>query len=167
MKNFLLSIFALLVVGCGAYLWANSLLKKERQELLNGTYELVDWQIRPTSIHYADSLVVCDVPRRGERITVQSNEKGDFRLAAESALPLLQQASDATWKSVYTERSWFTWRHRVMGFYAAGSQSARVYWHRMLIHRTDVGLTIQLPDPKSAQIGWLLTFKKAKTQQER
>ena len=87
MKNYLLSTFILLIAGCGIYLWANSISKKERLELLNGEYELVDWQIRPKSAIHADSLTVHDVPQRGERLTLQTNDNGDFRLTTESSLP--------------------------------------------------------------------------------
>ena len=62
MKNYLLLIFALLIAGCGIYLWANSISQKERLELLNGDYELVDWQIRPKSSISADSLTVYAPP---------------------------------------------------------------------------------------------------------
>ena len=45
MKKYILPILALLIAGCGIYLWANSISHKERLELLNGDYELVDWQL--------------------------------------------------------------------------------------------------------------------------
>ena len=63
MKKYILTIFSLLIAGCGIYLWANSISKKEQLELLNGEYELVDWQIRPKSAIHADSLTVHDVPQ--------------------------------------------------------------------------------------------------------
>lgn len=87
MKKYILPILALLIAGCGIYLCANSISKKERLELLNGEYELVDWQIRPKSAIHADSLTVHDVPQRGERLTLQTNDNGDFRLTTESSLP--------------------------------------------------------------------------------
>lgn len=98
MKKYLIGIFALLIAGCGIYLCANSISKKERLELLNGEYELVDWQIRPKSAIHADSLTVHDVPQRGERLTLQTNDNGDFRLTAESSLPVLQQLADLEWQ---------------------------------------------------------------------
>ena len=112
MKNYLLSTFILLIAGCGIYLWANSISKKERLELLNGEYELVDWQIRPKSAIHADSLTVHDVPQRGERLTLQTNDNGDFRLTTESSLPVLQQLADLEWQLLYVQRTWFAWRHR-------------------------------------------------------
>ena len=81
MKKYILTIFSLLIAGCGIYLWANSISKKERLELLNGEYELVDWQIRPKSAIHADSLTVHDVPRMEHDFTgvvapdVTENEK--------------------------------------------------------------------------------------------
>lgn len=160
MKNYLLIIFALLIAGCGAYLWANSISKKERLELLNGEYELVDWQIRPTSANNADSIAVHNVPQCGERIILQANDKGDFQLTTESSLPLLRQLLDLEWQPLYIERTWFAWRHRIIGQYHAGEQSATVYWHRTLISQTDVGITLQLLDSTNEQIGWLLIFQK-------
>ena len=101
MKNYLLIILTLMIAGCGIYLWANSISKKERLELLNGEYELVDWQIRPKSAIHADSLTVHDVPQRGERLTLQTNDNGDFRLTTESSLPVLQQLADLEWQLHY------------------------------------------------------------------
>ena len=111
MKKYILPILALLIVGCSIYLWANSISKRERLELLNGEYELVDWQIRPKSAIHADSLTVHDVPQRGERLTLQTNDNGDFRLTTESSLPVLQQLADLEWQLLYVRRTWFAWRH--------------------------------------------------------
>lgn len=160
MKTYILPMLALLIIGSGIYLWANSISKKERLELLNGEYELVDWQIRPKSAIHADSLMVHDVPQRGERLTLQTNDNGDFRLTAESSLPILQQLAALEWQLHYTQRTWFAWRHRVIGQYHAGEQSATVYWHRALVNQTDVGITLQLPDPKNEKIGWFLILQK-------
>lgn len=160
MKNYLLSTFILLIAGCGIYLWANSISKKERLELLNGEYELVDWQIRPKSAIHADSLTVHDVPQRGERLTLQTNDNGDFRLTTESSLPVLQQLADLEWQLLYVQRTWFAWRHRVMGLYHAGEHSADVYWHRALINQKDVGIALQLPDPTNEKISWFLILQK-------
>ena len=160
MKNYLLSTFILLIAGCGIYLWANSISKRERLELLNGEYELVDWQIRPKSAIHADSLTVHDVPQRGERLTLPAADDGNFRLTTESSLPVLQQLAALEWQPLYIQRTWLAWRHRVIGQYHAGEQSATVYWHRALINQTNVGITLQLSDPMNEQIGWLLIFQK-------
>lgn len=160
MTNYLRSIFVLLIAGCGIYLWANSISQKERLELLNGDYELVDWQIRPKSSIPADSLTVYDVPQRGERLTLQANDDVNFRLTTESSLPVLQQLAALEWQPLYIQRTWLAWRHRVIGQYHAGEQSATVYWHRALINQTDVGITLQLSDPMNEQIGWFLIFQK-------
>lgn len=160
MKNYLLLIFALLIAGCGIYLWANSISQKERLELLNGDYELVDWQIRPKSSIPADSLTMYDVPQRGERLTLQATDDGNFRLTTESSLPVLQQSAALEWQPLYIQRTWFAWRHRVIGQYHADEQSATVYWHRTLVNQTDVGITLQLSDPMNEQIGWFLIFQK-------
>ncbi len=160
MKNYLLIILTLMIAGCGIYLWANSISKKERLELLNGEYKLVDWQIRPIPTNNTDSIVLPDVPQRGERLTLQTNDNGDFRLTTESSLPVLQQLADLEWQLHYVQRTWFAWRHRVVGQYYAGKQSATVYWHRTFISHTDVGITLQLPDPTNEQIGWLLILQK-------
>lgn len=160
MKKYILPILALLIAGCGIYLWANSISQKERLELLNGEYELVDWQIRPKSAIHADSLTVHDVPQRGERLTLQTNDNGDFRLMTESSLPVLQQLADLEWQLHYVQRTWFAWRHRVIGQYHADEQSATVYWHRALVNQTDVGITLQLSDPKNEKIGWFLILQK-------
>lgn len=160
MKNYLLSTFILLIAGCGIYLWANSISNKERLELLNGEYELVDWQIRPKSAIHADSLSVHDVPLRGERLTLQTNDNGDFRLTTESSLPVLQQLADLEWQLHYVRRTWFAWRHRVTGLYHAGEHSADVYWHRALINQKDVGIALQLPDPTNEKISWFLILQK-------
>lgn len=137
-----------------------SISKKERLELLNGEYELVDWQIRPKSAIHADSLTVHDVPQRGERLTLQTNDNGDFRLTAKSSLPVLQQLADLEWQLLYVQRTWFAWRHRVMGLYHAGEHSADVYWHRALINQKDVGIALQLPDPTNEKISWFLILQK-------
>jgi len=160
MKKYILPILALLIAGCGIYLWANSISKKERLELLNGEYELVDWQIRPKSAIHADSLTVHDVPQRGERLTLQTNDNGDFRLTAKSSLPVLQQLADLEWQLLYVQRTWFAWRHRVMGLYHASEHSADVYWHRALINQKDVGIALQLPDPTNEKISWFLILQK-------
>ena len=160
MKNYLLLIFALLIAGCGIYLWANSISQKERLELLNGDYELVDWQIRPKSSIPADSLTVYDVPQRGERLTLPATDDGNFRLTTESSLPVLQQSAALEWQPLYIQRTWFAWRHRVIGQYHADEQSATVYWHRALVNKTDVGITLQLSDPMNEQIVWILIFQK-------
>lgn len=160
MKNYLLIILTLMIAGCGIYLWANSISKKERLELLNGEYKLVDWQIRPIPTNNTDSIVLPDVPQRSERLTLQTNDNGDFRLTTESSLPVLQQLSELDWQPLYIECTWLAWRHRVVGQYHAGKQSATVYWHRTFISQTDVGITLQLPDPTNEQIGWLLILQK-------
>ena len=160
MKKLLLWTGGIIIVLCGIYLWANSISKKERLELLNGEYELVDWQIRPKSAIHADSLTVHDVPLRGERLTLQTNDNGDFRLTAESSLPVLQQLADLEWQLHYVQRTWFAWRHRVMGLYHAGEHSADVYWHRALINQKDVGIALQLPDPTNEKISWFLILQK-------
>lgn len=159
-KNYLLPILTLLIAGCGIYLWANSISQKERLELLNGDYELVDWQIRPRSTTHTDSLTMYDVPQRGERLTLQATDDGNFRLTTESSLPVLQQSAALEWQPLYIQRTWFAWRHRVIGQYHAGEQSATVYWHRALINQTDVGITLQLSDPMNKQIGWILILQK-------
>lgn len=128
--------------------------------MLNGEYELVDWQIRPKSAIHADSLTVHDVPQRGERLTLQTNDNGDFRLTAKSSLPVLQQLADLEWQLHYVQRTWFAWRHRVMGLYHAGEHSADVYWHQALINQKDVGIALQLPDPTNEKIGWFLILQK-------
>lgn len=160
MKKYILPILALLIAGCGIYLWANSISKKEQLELFNGEYELVDWQIRPKSAISADSLTVYDVPLRGERLTLQAADDGNFRLTTESSLPVLQQLAALEWQPLYIQRTWLAWRHRVIGQYHAGEQSATVYWHRALINQTNVGITLQLSDPMNEQIGWFLIFQK-------
>lgn len=160
MKKYILPILALLIAGCGIYLWANSISKKEQLELFNGEYELVDWQIRPKSAISADSLTVYDVLQRGERLTLQAADDGNFRLTTESSLPVLQQLAALEWQPLYIQRTWLAWRHRVIGQYHAGEQSATVYWHRALINQTNVGITLQLSDPMNEQIGWLLIFQK-------
>lgn len=160
MKKYTLSIFALLIAGCGIYLWANSISQKERLELLNGDYELVDWQIRPKSAIPADSLAVYDIPQRGERLTLQATDDGNFRLTTESSLPVLQQLAVLEWQPLYIQRTWLAWRHCVIGQYHAGEQSATVYWHRAFINQTDVGITLQLSYPMNEQIGWILIFQK-------
>ena len=104
MKKLLLWTGGIIIVLCGIYLWANSISKKERLELLNGEYELVDWQIRPKSAIHADSLTVHDVLQRGERLTLQTNDNGDFRLTTESSLPVLQQLADLEWQLLYVQR---------------------------------------------------------------
>ena len=160
MKKYILPILALLIAGCGIYLWANSISKKEQLELFNGEYELVDWQIRPKSAISADSLTVYDVPQRGERLTLQAADDGNFRLTTESSLPVLQQLAALEWQPLYIQRTWLAWRHRVIGQYHADEQSATVYWHRTLVNQTDVGITLQLSDPMNEQIGWFLIFQK-------
>ena len=160
MANYLRSIVVLLIAGCGIYLWANSISQKERLELLNGDYELVDWQIRPKSTAHTDSLTMYDVPQLGERLTLQATDDGNFRLATESSLPVLQQSAALEWQPLYIQRTWFAWRHRVIGQYHAGEQSATVYWHRALINQTDVGITLQLSDPMNEQIVWFLILQK-------
>ncbi|MCI5718786.1 MAG: hypothetical protein MR292_10465 [Alistipes sp.] len=159
MKKYLISIHALLIIGCGIYLWANSISKKEQIELLNGEYALVDWQIRPKPAIYADSLTVYGVPQRGERLTLQTNDNGDFRLTTESSLPVLQQLVAWEWQPLYTQRTWLAWRHRVIGQYHADEQSATVYWDRVFVNQTDVGITLQLSDPIK-QIDWFLILQK-------
>lgn len=160
MKNYLLLIFALLIAGCGIYLWANSISQDERLELLNGDYELVDWQIRPKSATHTDSLTVYDVPQRGERLTLQATDDGNFRLTTESSLPVLQQLAALEWQPLYIQRTWLAWQHRVIGQYHADEQSATVYWHRAFIKQTEVGITLQLSDLMNEQIGWILIFQK-------
>ncbi len=160
MTNYLRSILALLIAGCSIYLWANSISKKEQLELFNGEYELVDWQIRPKSAISADSLTVYDVPQRGERLTLQAADDGNFRLTTESSLPVLQQSAALEWQPLYIQRTWLAWRHRVIGQYHADEQSATVYWHRALINQTDVGITLQLSDPTNEKIDWFLIFQK-------
>lgn len=160
MKKYILPILALLIAGCGIYLWANSISKKEQLELFNGEYELVDWQIRPKSAIPADSLTVYDVPQRGERLTLQATDDGNFRLTTESSLPVLQQLAVLEWQPLYIQRTWLAWRHRVIGQYHADEQSATVYWHRALINQTDVGITLQLSDPTNEKIDWFLIFQK-------
>lgn len=160
MKNYLLLILVLLIAGCGIYLWANSISKKEQLELFNGEYELVDWQIRPKSAISADSLTVYDVPQCGERLTLQAADDENFRLTTESSLPVLQQLAALEWQPLYIQRTWLAWRHRVIGQYHAGEQSATVYWHRALINQTDVGITLQLSDPTNEKIDWFLIFQK-------
>lgn len=160
MKNYLIPLFFLLIAGCGIYLWANSISRKERLELLNGDYELVDWQIRPKSTAHTDFLTMYDVPQRGERLTLQATDDGDFRLTTESSLPVLQQLAALEWQPLHIQRTWFAWRHRVIGQYHADEQSATVYWHRALVNQTDVGITLQLSDPMNEQIVWSLIFQK-------
>lgn len=160
MKNYLLLILALLIAGCSIYLWANSISQDDRLELLNGDYELVDWQIRPKSAIPADSLTVYDIPQRGERLTLQANDDGDCCLTTESSLSVLQQLAALEWQPLYIQRTWLAWRHRVIGQYHAGEQSATVYWHRALINQTDVGITLQLSDPTNEKIDWFLIFQK-------
>ena len=160
MKKYTLSIFALLIAGCGIYLWANSISQDDRLELLNGDYELVDWQIRPKSAIPADSLTVYDVPQLGERLTLQASDDGNFRLTTESSLPVLQQLAALEWQPLYIQRTWLAWRHLVIGQYHAVEQSATVYWHRALINQTNVGITLQLSDPTNEKIDWFLIFQK-------
>lgn len=160
MTNYLRSIFVLLIAGCGIYLWANSISHKERLELLNGDYELVDWQIRPKSTVHTDSLTMYDVPQLGERLTLQATDDGNFRLTTKSSLPVLQQLAALEWQPLYIQRTWLAWRHRVIGQYHADEQSATVYWHRALINQTDVGITLQLSDPTNEKIDWFLIFQK-------
>ena len=62
--------------------------------------------------------------------------------------------------SGYVQRTWFAWRHRVMGLYYAGEHSADVYWHRALINQKDVGIALQLPDPTNEKISWFLILQK-------
>lgn len=76
MKKYLISILVLLIIGCGIYLWANSISQDERLELLYGDYELIDWQIRSKSAIPADSLTIYDIPLRGEHFTLQTNDDG-------------------------------------------------------------------------------------------
>lgn len=160
MKNYLIPLFFLLIAGCGIYLWANSISQDERLELLYGDYELIDWQIRPKSAIPADSLTVYDIPQCGERLTLQANDDENFRLTTESSLPVLQQSAALEWQPLYIQRTWFAWRHRVIGQYHADEQSATVYWHRALINQTDVGITLQLSDPTNEKIDWFLIFQK-------
>lgn len=160
MRTYVLPIFALFIVGCGAYLWANSISQEERLKLLNGEYELVDWQVRPTPANNADSIVLHDIPQQGERITIQIKDNGNFQLTTDSSSHLLQLLSDLEWEPLYIERTWFAWRHRVIGQYHAGEQSATVYWHRAFVNQTDVGITLQQPDSMNERIGWLLIFQK-------
>lgn len=161
-KNYLLFLFVLLFVACGAYLWANSLSEKERLELLDGEYELVDWQIRPgTGIDLTDSLVLRDIPRFGERMTLRTDERGCFQITSGSSSPLLRRLSDLEWGPLpLIERTWFAWKHRVVGRYGAGERSATVYWHRAFVNQKDVGITLQLSDPNEDRIGWFLIFRK-------
>lgn len=63
-------------------------------------------------------------------------------------------------KHSYVQRTWFAWRHRVMGLYYAGEHSADVYWHRALINQKDVGIALQLPDPTNEKISWFLILQK-------
>lgn len=160
MKNYLIPLFFLLIAGCGIYLWANSISQKERLGLLNGDYELVDWQIRPKSTAHTDSLTMYDAPQLGERLTLQATDDGNFRLTTESSLSILQQSAALEWQPLYIQRTWFAWRHRVIGQYHADEQSATVYWHRAPVNQTDVGITLQLSDPMNEQIGWILIFQK-------
>lgn len=160
MKNYLLLILILLIAGCGMYLWANSISQKERLELLNGDYELVDWQIRPKSAIPVDSLTVYDILQCGERLTLKANDDGNFRMTTESSLPVLQQLAALEWQPLYIQRTWLAWRHSVIGQYHADEQSATVYWHRVFVNQTDVGITMQIADPTHENICWFLIFQK-------
>lgn len=129
-------------------------------ELLNGEYELVDWQIRSKPTVYADSLTVHGVPQRGERFTIQANDNREFRLTTESTLPVLQQLAAMEWQPLYTQCRWLALQHSVSGQYHAGEQSATVYWHRVFVNQTDVGITLQIADPENENIGWFLILQK-------
>lgn len=181
MKKLLLSFLALVVLGVGAYLWANWISVDEIDELIAGNYELVLCDIS-LGDQAADSIIINRAPARGAKIQLHVSEEGKLTITTDEEYPIIQSLATHGWWSVYTLREkWFTWRHCLSKRYASEAMketsgnarnvvltksggyskaSLGVYFHRVFVADDVITLGVDIDDPTSDQIYWQLLFYK-------
>lgn len=107
MKKLFLSLLALVVLGIGAYVWANRISEDELPELLTGEYELYSWELVSNG-EQPDSLMLRHLPKAGDRVHLTYTAEGKLSLTAQSDKPLLQSACGDKWKMQWRLRNgWF------------------------------------------------------------
>lgn len=181
MKKLLLSLLALVVLGVGAYLWANWISVDEIDELIAGNYELVLCDIS-LGDQAADSIIINRAPARGAKIQLHVSEEGKLTITTDEEYPVIQSIATHGWWPVYTLREkWFTWRHCLSKCYASEAMketsgharnvvrtksggyskaSLGAYFHRTYGTDDVVTLGVDIDDPTSDQIYWQLLFYK-------
>ena len=181
MKKLLLSFLALVVLGVGAYLWANWISFDEVDDLLTGEYALIDWRITSCS-EVADSLIVSRTPVKGVKVQLELSDEHGFCIKSEDDAPVMLGVGNYSWKPLHTLRnSWFDTTHILQRCYAStaltetpgdalygtrwesglySQATANFHLHRMWIGATYVSLTIDVIDPENKHLHWQLTFAK-------
>lgn len=181
MKKLFLSLLALVILGIGAYVWANWISYDEVDDLLTGEFVLADWQVT-SNCDTADSLVVCQTPIRGMKVQIELSDEHGFRLKGEDDAPVMQAVVNYSWKPLFTLRNcWFGTVHALQRCYAStavtdslnnalngtrwksglySQATANFYPSRKWIGATHVALVIDLIDPENQKINWQLHFVK-------
>lgn len=97
MKKLFLSLLALVVLGIGAYVWANRISGDELPELLTGEYELLRWELVSNG-EQPDSLMLRHLPKVGDRVHLTYLSESELSITTQSDKLLLRSACCDAWK---------------------------------------------------------------------
>lgn len=159
-------IRAILMAGCGIYLWVNYVSETECSETIGGEYELIGWDLSPKNDAKTDTIVLSDIPDRGECVILQPSSDKYLQMTTKSSSPVLQRIADMKWQfqCIY-DRHWFGLRHRVSAIYLDAEKRfvLRLYWERNFVGgEIDVDFLVDISEPNDENINWHLIFKKIK-----
>lgn len=167
MKKLLLTLIALVVLGIGAYVWANRISEDDLPEMLSGDYELVRWELSSNG-EPMDSLVIHRLPLKSEILHMSYSAEGEVSLATEMDFITTYAISSYKWElcdklrngwlfPYYSVEQWFQATTSDGGYTLVSLSS---YCNRFCFTEEFVSLVIRLTDPANEHIKWELIFHK-------
>ena len=161
----LLIIGAVILLACGAYLWANSISTKEWLASTEGVYTLTFRRIDlPRELDNETSLHLdLQLPAIGEQIAIKRLDNGLQIIPSDSSSTTLQQLSPTEWQMNYTSRTWFDFEHSIEARYWTAIDehlfAAHLFARRRFCQAPWIGFSVQLPDPTNNDISYYLVFE--------